>query len=98
MLGQLVDKQRRAVAVVKEAMKAQGLPDCSVCVTVHNWGAISGNYQNCAVFIQSLGNEEPSYETGVSVVEAVKKTLIILKGRYLVRDGATMDESTEAPF
>jgi hypothetical protein len=94
MLTKLVDKQRRAVAVVKEAMRTQGLPDRSVCVTVENWSANSGNYQNCAVFIQSLGNEEPSYETGVSVVEAVKKTVDFLKGR-LIYNSAPFDGNEE---
>jgi hypothetical protein len=94
MLTKLVDKQRRAVAVVKEAMKAQGLPDRSVCVTVESWSANSGNYQNCAVFIQSGGNHEPSYETGLTIVEAVKKTVDFLKGR-LVYPSAPFDCDVE---
>jgi hypothetical protein len=98
MLTKLVDKQRRAVAVVKEAMRTQGLPDRSVCVTVESWSANTGNYENCAVFIQSGGDHEPSYETGVSIVEAVKKTVDFLKGRLVYHSAPFVGNEEEALF
>jgi hypothetical protein len=83
MLVQIVDKQRRAVSVVKTALNAAGLRDRTVCVTVDSWFSEYGKRDDYAVFVGSpLGvDAEPFYVTGGNIVEAVKKMLDFIKGR-----------------
>lgn len=98
MLVELVDKQRRAVSVVKAALLNHGLGLRPVCVSVDSWVDQYGRRENYAVFVQSGGNEEPFYETGSSIAEAVKNMLASLKGRVNDNGANPDDQSGEAPF
>lgn len=98
MLVELVDKQRRAVSVVKAALLNHGLGLRPVCVTVDSWVDQYGRRENYAVFVQSGGNDEPFYETGKTIVEAVKNMLASLKGRVNDNGANPVVYSGEAPF
>lgn len=84
MLVQILDKQRRGVSVVKTALLGVGISGRSVCVTVDNWAfSHSGDGVNVGVFVSPpIGEDvEPFYETGQTIVEAVKKIINSIKGR-----------------
>ncbi|MGZ8182292.1 MAG: hypothetical protein ACXWT1_10065 [Methylobacter sp.] len=84
MLVQLVDKQRRAVSVVKTALLGVGISGRSVCVTVNSWVySHSGESMDVGVFVSPpIGEDvEPFYETGETVAGAVKKVINSIKGR-----------------
>jgi hypothetical protein len=98
MLVALVDKQRRAVSVVKAALLNHGLGLRPVCVTVDSWMDQYGRRENYAVFVQSGGNDEPFYVTGKTIVEAVRNMLISLKGRINDNGAKPDNQSEEAPF
>ena len=101
MLVRLVDKQRRAVSVVKTALQGAGITGRSVCISVDNWshsyGAVTANI---AVFVSAPdgGNVEPYYETGSSIAEAVRKTIDSIKGGTNKNGTKTDDQSEVAPF
>lgn len=84
MLVQIIDKQKRAVSVVKTALLGVGISGRSVCVTVDNW-AYSGDRTgtNIGVFVSPpIGEDvEPFYETGQTIAETVKKIVNSIKGR-----------------
>ena len=84
MLVQMLDKQRRAVSVVKTALLSVGIHNRAVCVQVQNWSFAHGNNNYFAVFIaaQEGSNVEPFYSTGNSIAEAVRNTLKAIKGKY----------------
>jgi hypothetical protein len=98
MLVELVDKQRRAVSVVKAALLNHGLGLRPVCVTVDSWVDQYGRRENYAVFVQSGGNDEPFYVTGKTLVEAVRNMLVSLKDRINDNGAKPDDRSEEAPF
>lgn len=77
MLVQLLEKQRRAVNVVKTALLNVGVRGRAVSVMADSCGA----YKNYAVFISS-GVDEPFYETGKTIAEAVRNTLKAIKGKH----------------
>jgi hypothetical protein len=72
MLVEIVRKQRRAVSVVKAALLGAGIRGRAVCVTAD---VANKNY---AVFVSS-GVGEPLYESGGSIVDAVKNILKVIK-------------------
>lgn len=90
MLFEVLDKQRRAVQVVKTALLGLGMRGRAVCVTADSDGA-SRTY---AVFISS-GIGEPFFETGGSIAEAVRNTLNALKGKHGAK---SVDQTDLAPF
>jgi hypothetical protein len=99
MLVQLVDKQRRAVSVVKTALLGVGISGRSVCVTVNSWAfSHSGESMDVGVFVSPpIGeNVEPFYETGRTIAEAVKKIINSIKGR--ANAAASGNQSEVAPF
>jgi len=101
MLVRLVDKQRRAVSVVKTALQGAGITGRSVCISVDNWSHSYGNdSNNCAVFVSAPKGEdkEPSYETGSSIAEAVRKTVAVIKGGANKNGTKTDVRSEVAPF
>ncbi len=101
MLVKLVDKQRRAVSVVKTALLGKGITGRSVCITAHNWSYGFGTEDNrFAVFVSAPegADIEPAYETGASIVEAVKKMVDSIKGSKNKNGTKTDDQSAIAPF
>lgn len=98
MLVQLVDKQRRAVSVVKTALLGSGLGFRPVCVTADSWVDQYGRRENFAVFVQSGDNEEPFYVTGGTLVEAVKNMIASIKGRINENGANPGNQSEKAPF
>ncbi len=96
MLASILDKQRLAVGVVKTALLGSGLGLRSVCVTADRWEDRHGRRDNYAVFVQSGGNDEPFYETGKTVAEAVKNTIASIKGR--TNGGGPAGRAEPAPF
>ena len=98
MLVQLVDKQRRAVSVVKAALLGVGISGRAVCVNTASWSASYGDSENCSVFVSApAGSDiEPFYVTGETIVEAVKNMIGSIKGRA---NAAKSDDQSEiAPF
>lgn len=98
MLVQIVEKQRRAVDVVKTALLGSGLGLRSVCVTADSWADQYGRRENFAVFVQSGGNDEPFYVTGKTIVEAVKNMIASIKGRINENGANPGNQSEKAPF
>ena len=101
MLVRLVDKQRRAVSVVKTALQGAGITGRSVCVSAFNWSYSFGKDDaEFAVFVSAPegANIEPSYETGASVAEAVRKMVDVIKGGKHKNGTKTDDQSEVAPF
>ena len=101
MLVKLVDKQRRAVSVVKTALLGAGITGCSVCISAYNWSHSVGiNQENFAVFVSAPDGEniEPAYETGTSIVEAVRKMVDSIKGGKNKNGTKTDDQSEIVPF
>lgn len=95
MLVTIVEKQRRAVVIVKAALLRVGVSHRAVCVTADSWAHSGGVFrENYAVFISS-GNGEPFFETGGSIAEAVRNTLNAIKGKYGTN---TVDQTEVAPF
>jgi len=93
-----MEKQRRAVSVVKTALLSRGINDRSVCVSVES--EVCGNgrrHAAAAVFVSapSGSNVEPCYETGRTIAEAVRNLIDSLKGRT---SGAKTRTSEIAPF
>lgn len=97
MLVQMLDKQRRAVCVVKTALLNAGIRNRPICVQVQNWSFAFGNSNHFSVFIaaQEGSNVEPFYSTGNSIAEAVKHTLDVIKGKHGTN---TVDQTEVAPF
>lgn len=97
MLKQLVDKQRRAVRVVKAALLTAGFHDRAVCVTAQNWIFDFGESQQFAVFVAAPAGQdvEPFFETGSSLVEAVNNMRLSIKGKY---SAISADQAETAPF
>ena len=96
MLVQIVDKQRRAASVVKTALLGVGIRGRSVCVQADSWLDQYGRHENYAVFVSLPNGDEPFYETGKTIVEAVKNMINSIKGKG---SGAKPgDESEIAPF
>lgn len=101
MLLRLVDRQRRAVSVVKTALLGAGITGRSVCVSAFNWSYSCGDDgDNFAVFVSAPAgaNIEPSYETGASIAEAVRKTIDVIKGGTNKNGTKTDNQSEVAPF
>jgi hypothetical protein len=97
MFVTILDKQRRAVSVVKTALLGAGISGRSVCVTVNNWSYDhGGDGLQAAVFVSSPNGEEPQYVTGKTIVEAVKKTIDSIKGRANAAKSGNQPEV--APF
>ena len=97
MLIQIVDKQRRAVSVVKTALLGLGISGCSICVQVDSWLGQYGRYENYAVFVSLPNDQEPFYVTGETIVEAVRNTIDSFKG-VGTKNGAKPEISEVAPF
>lgn len=97
MFVQILDKQRRAVSVVKTALLSAGIGGRSVCVQVSSWVSQYGNREDYTVFVCAPdgANEEPLYETGQTLIEAVRKALVSIKGRA---SDANTEVSEVAPF
>lgn len=91
MLVPIVDKQRRAVSVVKTALLGVGIRGRSICVQVSSWVNQYGNREDYMVFVSAPdgANVEPFYVTGKTIVEAVKNMIDSIKGRA--------DAKTEGP-
>ncbi|MBE0469971.1 MAG: hypothetical protein IBX55_10755 [Methyloprofundus sp.] len=103
MLVKLVDKQRRAVSVVKTALLAQGITGRSICVHSDSWMYAhldSKHVDRYAVFVSAPegADIEPTYETGASIVEAVRKIIDALKGGTNKNGTKSDDQSEVAPF
>lgn len=98
MLVEFFLKQRRAASVVTTALVGAGLSQRSICVTANSWADQYGHHENFAVFVQSGGNDEPFYETGKTIVEAVKKVLAKLHGRINDNGANPVDQTAVAPF
>lgn len=81
MFVQIVDKQRRAVSVVKTALLGVGVSGRSVCVMANSWLDNYGRREEYAVFVSSPNDQEPFYEQGLTLVEAVGKMIASIKGR-----------------
>ncbi|MGZ8187821.1 MAG: hypothetical protein ACXWTP_00230 [Methylosarcina sp.] len=98
MFVQLVEKQQRAVAVVRAALLGVGITDRQVSAGYDSWTHPSGHAENFAVFVGApAGTDiEPFYESGKSFVEAVKKMLASIKGR--ANAAKSDDQSEVAPF
>jgi len=98
MLVRLVDKQRRAVGVVKTALLGVGISGRSVCVTADSWAYPHGNGEQYSVFVSApIGaNIEPFYVTGKTIVEAVKNMIDSIKGK--ANAAKSDDQSKVAPF
>ncbi|WAK04602.1 hypothetical protein [Methylobacter sp. YRD-M1] len=98
MLVQLVDKQRRAVSVVKTALLRIGITGRSVCVQADSWSYPHGDNERYSVFVLApIGVDvEPYYVTGKTIVEAVRNMIASIKGR--ANSAKTDDQSEEAPF
>ncbi len=97
MLVQFVDKQRRAVSVVKAALLSVGISGRSVCVQVSSWIDNYGRREDYSVFVSApIGTDvEPFYVTGTTIVEAVKNMIDSIKGRV---NDAKSDVAEVAPF
>lgn len=97
MLVQIVDKQRRAVSVVKTALLSVGISGRPVCVQVSSWVNQYGRREDYSVFVSSAEgtNEEPFYVSGRTIVEAVKNMIDSIKGRA---SDAKTEVSEVAPF
>lgn len=98
MLVQLVEKQRRAVSVVKAALVGAGIHDRRVSVGFDSWTHPAGREESFAVFVSGpIGADiEPYYEKGKTIVEAVRNIIASIKGR--ANSAKTDDQSEEAPF
>jgi hypothetical protein len=97
MFVTILDKQRRAVSVVKTALQGAGISGRSVCVTVDKWPYDNGaDGLKAAVFVSSPDGTEPHFATGNTIVEAVRNMIDSIKGRA---NGATSGNQPEAaPF
>jgi hypothetical protein len=97
MLVNLVNKQRRAVSVVKTALLGVGITGRSICVHSDSWLDQYGRRENYAVFISApIGsNTEPYYETGETLLEAVKKMVDSIRGK---KNAKSENQSEIAPF
>jgi hypothetical protein len=98
MLVKLVDKQHRAVSVVKTALLSAGITGRAVCVQVDD--SRPDQYEkgeNYSVFVSapSGANIEPFYVTGTTLVEAVKNMVCSIKTG---KTDATAEASALAPF
>ncbi|EIC27835.1 hypothetical protein [Methylomicrobium album] len=97
MFVTILDKQRRAVSVVKTALQGAGIRGRSVCVTVNNWSYDhGGDGLQAAVFVSSPNGEEPQYVTGKTIVEAVRNMIDSIKGR--ANAATSGNQSEAAPF
>ncbi len=97
MFVQIIDKQRRAVIVVKTALLSVGISGRAVCVQVSSWVNQYGSREEYTVFVcpPHGAKVEPLYETGDTLVEAVKKAINSIKGKG---NGAKTEVSEVAPF
>lgn len=98
MLVQIVDKQRRAVSVVKTALLSAGITGRAVCVQVEDSQHDQlGPGENYSVFVSAPtgANIEPFYVTGKTLVEAVKNMIGSIKIR---KNSAKTEASALAPF
>jgi len=97
MLVQIVDKQRRAVSVVKSALLSVGISGRSVCVQSDSWLDEYGRRENYAVFVSAPrgSNIEPYYETGTTIVEVVRKVIDSIRGKNSAKSN---NQSEIAPF
>jgi len=97
MLAQRVNKQRRAVSVVKTALISGGISGRSVCVQFDSWMDEYGRRENYAVFVSAPAgsNIEPYYETGEKLVEVVRKVIDSIRGKNSAKSD---DQSEVAPF
>jgi len=103
MLVRLVDKHRRAVSVIKTALLGVGISGRSICIQTDSWSYGVGDNRNetkFAVFVSAPAgeNKEPSLETGKTLVEAVKNTIISIKGGKNKSSAKLEDQSKVAPF
>lgn len=98
MLVQLVEKQRRAVGVVKTALLGIGITGRAVCVHADSWSFPDGDDEQYSIFVSApIGVDvEPYYVTGKTIVEAVRNMIASIKGR--ANSAKTDDQSGEAPF
>lgn len=96
-MASLLDKQRRAVSVVKTALLGVGITGRSVCVTVDKWSYDHGvDGLKAAVFVSSPNDEEPHFATGNTIVEAARNMIDSIKGR--TNAAKSDDQSEVAPF
>ncbi len=97
MLVQRVSKQKLAIDIVKTALLAVGIRERPICVQVSSWLNEYGKRDDYIIFVSAEkgNNEEPFYETGKTLVEAVKKAITAIKGRTT---GAKTEVSVIAPF
>ncbi len=92
MLVRIVDKQQLAIDIIKTALLAVGIRERPICVQVSSWLNEYGKRDDYTVFVlaEKGKNEEPLYETGKTLLEAVKKAIASIKGR-------ASDAKTENP-
>ncbi len=90
-------KHRLAANVVKTALLGVGASGRSICVQTSSWSASHGDYDKHSVFVAAPDGTdiEPFYETGKSIVEAVRKTVASIKGANAAKSD---DQSELAPF
>lgn len=100
MLVEIVEKQRRAVSVVKTALLAAGINNRRVAAGFDIWTYQTARVVTCAVFVSAPegANIEPFYESGKSFVEAVRKLLATIKGQANENGANPSDQTGEAPF
>jgi len=98
MLAEIVNKQRRAVSVVKAALLSVGISGRSVSVGFDSWTYSFGQVEKFAVFVSGPAGAdvEPYYETGGTIVEAVKNMIDSIKGK--TNAAKSDDQSEKAPF
>jgi hypothetical protein len=99
-LANLLEKQRRAVSVVRTALDGIGVHDRAVCAGGDSEAPSSEDVENFAVFVSAPpgADIEPYYETGTTLTEAVRKILATLKGHAMKNGAKTDDQSEAAPF
>ena len=96
----MLNKQRRAINVIKSALLGAGLGDRGISVVVHQEtvASVNADYPTVAVFVSGpQGQEiEPFFETGATVVAAVKAMRHTIKAH---NNNATRIVHTDvAPF
>jgi hypothetical protein len=100
MLVNLLEKQRRAISVVRTALNGAGLHDRFVSADYESYSCSSNGIEKFAVFVSAPpgADIEPYYETGKTLTEAVRKILFTIKG-HENKNGAKPDNQSEvAPF
>jgi len=84
MLNQIVNKQRRATSVIRTVLANAGMVNRSICIDVKHWSyqnECKEPQQNVSVFVSAPDGVDstPYYQTGSTLIEAVRKLRIVIK-------------------